>query len=99
MTKKAEKMLATYTDKMELHTNYFVNHSEEYKEAGKLDKEYEFVKDFVKDIRNDFTNMISGMYRFNMLSEKDFEELMKESSDLYISMKDTIFEKYFEIKH
>ena len=99
MTKKAEKMLATYTEKMEIHTDLFVRHGEEYKEEGKLDKRYEFTKMIIEDLRTDFVAMIGGMYRFDMLSEKDFEELMKESSDLYISMKDTIFEKYFEIKY
>ena len=74
MTKKAEKMVATYTEKMELHTSFFCNRIEEYKETGRLDKEYNFTKEIIKDIKTEFVDMIRGMCRFGMLSEKDFSE-------------------------
>lgn len=99
MTKKAEKMVSTYTDKLELHTDFFIRRSKKYKEVGTLDKEYESAKEFLKDIQKYFVDMIRGMYRFNMISEKDFDELHGKAHDLYKEKIDKIIDAYIEAKY
>lgn len=100
MTKKAEKMVATYKEKLEVNANYFITNAVAFsEETGKLDKQYEFTKGFLKDIQKYFVDMIRGMYRFNMISEKDFDELHGKAYDLYKEKIDKIIDAYIEAKY
>lgn len=100
MTKKAEKMVATYKEKLEVNANYFITNAVAFnEETGKLDKQYEFTKGFLKDIQKYFVDMIRGMYRFNMISEKDFDELHGKAHDLYKEKIDKIIDAYIEAKY
>lgn len=100
MTKKAEKMVATYTERLEINATYFITNAVSFnKEAGKLDKEYDFTKGFLKDIKKAFDEMIYGMYRFDMLSENDFSELNTKSNDIYQKMFDKMLDAYIEAKY
>lgn len=99
MTKKAEKMVATYTERLEINATYFITNAVAFKETGKLDKEHDFTKGFLKDIKKYFDDMIRGMYSFDMLSEKDFNELHTKSYDLYHETLDKMLNAYVEAKY
>ena len=99
MTKKAEKMVATYTERLEINANYFITNAVAFKETGKLDKEFDFIKGFLKDIRKAFVDMIVGMYRFNVISEKDFDELHGKAYDLYREIFDKVLDVYVEAEY
>ena len=100
MTKKAEKMVATYKERLEINANYFITNAVAFnKETGKLDKEYDFTKGFLKDIQKYFVDMIRGMYRFNMISEKDFDELHGKAYDLYREIFDKVLDAYVEAEY
>ena len=100
MTKKAEKMVATYKERLEINANYFITNAVAFnKETGKLDKEYDFTKGFLKDIQKYFVDMIRGMYRFNMISEKDFNELYTKEHDIYHEIIDKMINAYVEAKY
>ena len=61
MTKKAEKMVATYKERLEINANYFITNAVAFnEETGKLDKEYDFTQGFLKDIQKYFIDMIKG---------------------------------------
>ena len=100
MTKKAEKMVATYTESLEINANYFITNAVSFnEETGKLDKEYDFTKGFLKEIQKTFIDMIRGMYRFNMISEKDFSELYTKSHDIYNEILEKMLDAYIEAKY
>ena len=99
MTKKAEKMVATYTERFEINATYFITNAVAFKETGKLDKEYDFTKGFLKDIKKAFDDMIYGMYRFDMLSEKDFNEVYTKSYEIYNETLEKMLDAYLEAKH
>ena len=99
MTKKAEKMVSAYTEKFEIHVRYFETHTEMYKAEEKLDDKYNFTKDLLFDIKEDFVNMISGMLRFDMLSEKDFYELYDKAYSLYDKVLNNVIYMYIEEKY
>ena len=100
MTKKAEKMVATYKERLEINANYFITNAVAFnEETGKLDKEYDFTKGFLKDIQKYFIDMIRGMYRFNMISEKDFNELYEKEHDIYHEIIDKMINAYAEAKY
>ena len=100
MTKKAEKMVSKYTERLEINATYFITNAVSFnKETGKLDKEYDFTKGFLKDIKKAFDEMIYGMYRFDMLSENDFSELHTKSNDLYMETLDKMINAYVEAKY
>ena len=100
MTKKAEKMVATYKERLEINETYFVTNAVAFnEETGKLDKEYEFTKGFLKDIKKAFDDMIYGMYRFDMLSEKDFNEVYTKSHDIYNETLEKMLDAYIKAKY
>ena len=100
MTKKAEKMVATYKERLEINANYFITNAVAFsEETGKLDKQYEFTKGFLKDIQKYFVDMIRGMYRFNMISEKDFDELHGKAYDLHKEIFDKVLNAYVEAEY
>ena len=100
MTKKAEKMVATYKERLEINANYFITNAVAFnKETGKLDKEYNFTRGFLKDIQKSFIDMVRGMYRFNMISEKDFNELYGKAYDLYNEIFEKMLNEYVEAKY
>ena len=100
MTKKAEKMVATYKERLEINANYFITNAVAFnEETGKLDKEYDFTKGFLKDIQKYFVDMIRGMYRFNMISEKDFNELYEKAYELQREVFEKMLNAYIEAKY
>ena len=100
MTKKAEKMVATYKERLEINANYFITNAVAFnKETGKLDKEYDFTKGFLKDIQKYFIDMIRGMYRFNMISEKDFNGLYEKAHELQREVFEKMLNAYIEAKY
>ena len=100
MTKKAEKMVATYKERLEINANYFITNAVAFnEETGKLDKEYDFTKGFLKDIQKYFVDMIRGMYRFNMISEKDFNELYEKAHELQHEVFEKMLNAYIEAKY
>lgn len=99
MTKKANKMLAVYTEKFEVHVQYFAMNVEMFKKEEKLDEKYDFTKSLINDIKEDFVNMISGMYRFDMLSVKDFEELYEEAHKMHKEIINKVIDVYIEAKY
>lgn len=100
MTKKAEKMVTTYKERLEINANYFITNAVAFnEETGKLDKEYDFTKGFLKDIQKYFVDMIRGMYRFNMISEKDFNELYEKAHELQREVFEKMLNAYIEAKY
>ena len=100
MTKKAEKMVATYKERLEINANYFITNAVAFnEETGKLDKEYDFTKGFLKDIQKYFIDMIRGMYRFNMISEKDFNGLYEKAHELQREVFEKMLNAYIEAKY
>ena len=93
-------MVATYKERLEINANYFITNAVAFnEETGKLDKEYDFTKGFLKDIQKYFVDMIRGMYRFNMISEKDFNELYEKEHDIYHEIIDKMINAYAEAKY
>lgn len=98
MTKKANKMLEVYAEKFDIHVQCFEMDAEMETEE-KLDEKYDFAKCLINDIKKDFVNMISGMYRFDMLSEKDFNEVYTKSYEIYNETLEKMLDAYLEAKH
>lgn len=65
MTKKAEAIYNKYCDKLELALYMYSNHNYTFAE---LQKEFGYLE-------KQFKEMVSGMYHYNLLSEKDYDEL------------------------
>lgn len=98
MTKKANKMLEVYAEKFDIHVQCFEMDAEMETEE-KLDEKYDFAKCLINDIKKDFVNMISGMYRFDMLSVKDFEELYEEAHKMHKEIINKVIDVYIEAKY
>ena len=73
MTKKAEKIVNKYTETLELEIFSF--------EKGLVNFE-RCVKVLNKD-KEQFENLISGMFQYDMLSKNDFKEIYGLGYDLY----------------
>lgn len=69
MTKKAQKILKEFEEKLQMVDWMY---EKEFYDMPKHNKEY-------RDECNQFQEMISGMLHFNMLSQSDFSELWKQS--------------------
>ena len=93
-------MVATYKERLEINANYFITNAVAFnEETGKLDKEYDFTKGFLKDIQKYFIDMIRGMYRFNMISEKDFNGLYEKAHELQREVFEKMLNAYIEAKY
>lgn len=85
MTQKTQKLINTYSEKLDLEINLF--------ELGFSTYEKAYLN--LKELEKDFEKLICTMYHYNLISEKDFRESSGLSWKLYYIR----FEKLVELNY
>ena len=86
MTKKMQKITNEYRELMNIHLRCF-----QRKPDG-----YNFTYKFLHDTYEEFTTMIGGMFRFNVISEKDYEEAYRIGYETWNDIEFKLWTSYVE---
>jgi hypothetical protein len=76
MTKKAQNIYKQYEERIDAHVSY----------TKRFSNNFEWDYEYTREIYEDFRNMISGMYLFNLMKESDYKELYDKAFEKYMEM-------------
>lgn len=82
MTKKAQNIYKQYEERITIHVEYFRTHP----------KDFDWTWKYTKEIYEEFRDMISGMYLFNLMKESDYNEILDKALEKYEEMDKQLFE-------
>lgn len=80
MTKKAQNLLNTYTEKIEVQIKLYEMEIINYKE---------FINSLKRE-EDEFQKLLSGMLHYDMINEKDFLKLFEESTVYRLNKRETV---------
>ena len=86
MTKKAEKILNNYIEKINTNINLYVYDL----------KEYDKCVETIDEHFDSFEKTVRGMYKFEVISDKDFIELYEKCFEIHQTKREELTNKYLD---